>query len=167
MFFLMELGNWRPIRINALASRTILYQLAARARPPFPLNTRTETVILYGHSFVVHNNNRKDAWVWGTIYNWKSCTRDSGTLPTKPWPLLGFLILCTVGRTPWTGVQLVARPPPTHRTIRTQNKLTKTSMSWVGFEPTSPAFERAKTVHALDSAATGIGKTWHYGTLKC
>jgi hypothetical protein len=27
----------------------------------------------------------------------------------------------------------------------------------VGFEPTIPAFERAKTVHALDSAATVIG----------
>jgi hypothetical protein len=28
---------------------------------------------------------------------------------------------------------------------------------WVGFEPTIPAFERAKTVHALDRAATVIG----------
>jgi hypothetical protein len=32
-------------------------------------------------------------------------------------------------------------------------------MPWVGFEPTIPAFERAKTVHALDSAATVIGTT--------
>jgi hypothetical protein len=30
-------------------------------------------------------------------------------------------------------------------------------MSWVEFEPTIPASERAKTVHALDHAATGIG----------
>jgi hypothetical protein len=30
-------------------------------------------------------------------------------------------------------------------------------MHWVGFEPTIPVFERAKTVHALDSAATVIG----------
>jgi hypothetical protein len=30
-------------------------------------------------------------------------------------------------------------------------------MSRVGFEPTIPAFERAKTVHALDRAATVIG----------
>jgi hypothetical protein len=30
-------------------------------------------------------------------------------------------------------------------------------MPWVGFEPTIPAFERAKTVHALDRAATVIG----------
>jgi hypothetical protein len=28
----------------------------------------------------------------------------------------------------------------------------------VGFEPTIPAFERAKIVHALDSAATVIGR---------
>jgi hypothetical protein len=36
-------------------------------------------------------------------------------------------------------------------------KLTQTSMAWMGFEPTIPAFERAKTVHALDCPATVIG----------
>jgi hypothetical protein len=30
-------------------------------------------------------------------------------------------------------------------------------MPWVGSEPTIPAFEQAKTVHALDRAATVIG----------
>jgi hypothetical protein len=30
-------------------------------------------------------------------------------------------------------------------------------MPWVGFESTIPASERAKTVHALDRAATVIG----------
>jgi hypothetical protein len=40
---------------------------------------------------------------------------------------------------------------------QTQNKHKKTSMPRVGFEPTIPAFERAKTVHALDRAATVIG----------
>jgi hypothetical protein len=30
-------------------------------------------------------------------------------------------------------------------------------MSWMGFEPTIPAFEQAKTVHALDRAATVTG----------
>jgi hypothetical protein len=64
-----------------------------------------------------------------------------------------------VGRTPWTGDQPVARPLPTHRTTQTQNKHTQTSMSWVGFEPTIPALERAKVVHALDRTATVIG---HY-----
>jgi hypothetical protein len=38
-----------------------------------------------------------------------------------------------------------------------QKKRTQTSMPWVGFESTIPAFERAKTVHALDRAATAIG----------
>jgi hypothetical protein len=32
-------------------------------------------------------------------------------------------------------------------------------MLQVGFEPTIPVFERAKTVHALDSAATVTGET--------
>jgi hypothetical protein len=33
-----------------------------------------------------------------------------------PWPLFGFLILHTVGRTPWTGDQPVASPLPINRT---------------------------------------------------
>jgi hypothetical protein len=74
-----------------------------------------------------------------------------------------FLILYTIGRTPWTGHQSVARPLPTHRTTQTQNKHTQTSMPWVGFEPTIPAFERAKTVHASDHAATVIGATKYIG----
>jgi hypothetical protein len=39
----------------------------------------------------------------------------------------------------------------------TQNERTQTSMPRVRFEPMIPAFERAKTVHALDRAATVIG----------
>jgi hypothetical protein len=31
-------------------------------------------------------------------------------------------------------------------------------MPWEGFETTIPVFEQAKTVHALDRAATVIGK---------
>jgi hypothetical protein len=34
----------------------------------------------------------------------------------------------------------------------------QTSMPWVGFEPTIPASERTKTVHALDRAATVTGE---------
>jgi hypothetical protein len=74
-----------------------------------------------------------------------------------PWPLFQFLNPYTVGRTPWTGDQPVARPLPTHRTTQTQNKRTQTSMPRVRFEPTIPVFERAKTVHPLDRAATVIG----------
>jgi hypothetical protein len=77
-----------------------------------------------------------------------------------------FLILYTVGRNLWTGDQPVARPLPTHRTAQTQNKCTQASMSWVGFEPTIPAFERAKTVHALDRAATLSSGFWHYSWSK-
>jgi hypothetical protein len=80
----------------------------------------------------------------------------------EPWPLSQFLNLYTVGRTPGTGDQPVARPLPTHRTTQTQNKCKKTSMHGVGFEPMIPVFEWAKTVHALDRAATVIGTTSFY-----
>jgi hypothetical protein len=73
-----------------------------------------------------------------------------------PWPLFRFFNPYTVGRSPWTGDQPVARPLPTHRTIQTQNKRTQTSMPRVGLEPTIRVFERMKTVHALDRAATVI-----------
>jgi hypothetical protein len=43
-----------------------------------------------------------------------------------------------------------------HRTIQTQQKRAQTSMPCVGFEATIPAFERAKTDHASDRAATVI-----------
>jgi hypothetical protein len=42
-------------------------------------------------------------------------------------------------------------------TTQTQNKGTQTSMPRVGFEPTIPVFEGAKTVHALDRAVTVFG----------
>jgi hypothetical protein len=57
-----------------------------------------------------------------------------------------------------TGDQPVARPLLTHRTAQIQNKRIQTSMHEVGFEPTIPVFERAKTVHALDRAANVIGR---------
>jgi hypothetical protein len=53
--------------------------------------------------------------------------------------------------------QPVARPLPEHRIAQTQSKRTQTSMPQVGFEPTIPVFERAKTIHALDPAAIVIG----------
>jgi hypothetical protein len=37
-----------------------------------------------------------------------------------PWPLFSFLILYTVGRTPWTGDKPVARPLPIQRTTQTE-----------------------------------------------
>jgi hypothetical protein len=67
------------------------------------------------------------------------------------------LNLYTVGSIPWTGDQPVTRPLPTHRTAETQNKRRQTSMRQVGFELTTPVFERAKTDHALGRAAIAIG----------
>jgi hypothetical protein len=61
------------------------------------------------------------------------------------------------GMSTLAGDQPVARPLPAHGTAQTQNKRTETSIPRVGFEPTIPAFERAKTVHASDRAATVIG----------
>jgi hypothetical protein len=82
--------------------------------------------------------------LYGCTASWTSAT------------FFSFLIQYTVGRTPWTGVQPVARPQPTHRTTQTQNKHTQTSMPRVGFQPMTPMFKRVKTVHALDHTATVI-----------
>jgi hypothetical protein len=77
-----------------------------------------------------------------------------------PWPLLQFRNhFYADGRTPWTSDQPVARPLPKRRTTQTQNKLIHTSMPEVGFEPTIPALERAKTVHALGRPHTNRVKT--------
>jgi hypothetical protein len=46
----------------------------------------------------------------------------------------------------------------TYRTPETQNKCTQTFMPRVVFEPTIQVLQRVKTVHALDSATTVIGK---------
>jgi hypothetical protein len=53
---------------------------------------------------------------------------------------------------------LVISPSQGRYLTQTQNKHKQTSMPRVGFEPAIPAFERAKTVHALDRAATVIGE---------
>jgi hypothetical protein len=60
-----------------------------------------------------------------------------------------FLIPYTFCRTPWTGDQPLARLLPTLRAVQTQNKCTQASMPRVGFEPSTPVFERDKTVDAL------------------
>jgi hypothetical protein len=109
------------------------------------------------------------------MINWVAdCRRDLSPLSIYLWlysPLLGlgrffsFLLLYTVGRIPWTGDRPVARPLHTHRRIQTQSKCTETAMPWVSFEPTIPAFERAKTVHASDRTAT-VNGTWAHFYMK-
>jgi hypothetical protein len=62
---------------------------------------------------------------------------------------LSFLTFYTVGRTPWTGDQPVARPLPAHRTAQTQKKRRQISIPRMGFESTIPVFVRAKSVSCL------------------
>jgi hypothetical protein len=57
-----------------------------------------------------------------------------------------------IGRISRTGDQPVSMPLPTNRTTQTLNKRTQC----VGFEPTFPAFERAKIYHALEYGATAM-----------
>jgi hypothetical protein len=54
-------------------------------------------------------------------------------------------------------LERVISPSQGRHLTQTQNRRKQTSMPRVRFEPTIPAFERAKTVHALDRAATVIG----------
>jgi hypothetical protein len=74
---------------------------------------------------------------------------------SRPWPLIQFRkhFSQTVG--------LLGRviSPPQGRYLNTgqhKHKINahQTSMPWEGFKPTTPAFEWAKTVHALDRVAT-------------
>jgi hypothetical protein len=76
------------------------------------------------------------------------------------WALVAFHLpdLFTIGRTPWKSDQLVARPLPKYRTAETQqNTYTPNIHALSGFELTITASGRAKTVHALDCAATVTG----------
>jgi hypothetical protein len=61
---------------------------------------------------------------------------------------LSILILNTSGGTPWTGDQPVAMLLPTHRKHK-QSKHTETSNPRVGFESTTPVFQRANTGQKL------------------
>jgi hypothetical protein len=67
----------------------------------------------------------------------------------KRFVLPEFLNPKTVGRTPWTVNQAVARSLPKYRTTQTQKNAHtyQTSMPEVGFEPTITASARAKIVH--------------------
>jgi hypothetical protein len=75
-------------------------------------------------------------------------------------PFFSFLIAYTVGRTLWTGDQPVARLLLVLIGQHKHRINAHTSMPSVGFEPKNPVFERAKTVHALDRAATVIGPSY-------
>jgi hypothetical protein len=72
--------------------------------------------------------------------------------PVGPWPLLQFLNPIHSRQDSLDGESARLKAA-----TYTQNKRTQTSMPRVGFEPTTPVFERAKTVHALGRAVTVIG----------
>jgi hypothetical protein len=76
-----------------------------------------------------------------------------------PWPLLQFrnhfYIDC---RIPWTGDQSVARPLPTHRTTKTHKNSHTDIHALSGTGTHDPSIIAEKTVHALDGAATVIGR---------
>jgi hypothetical protein len=77
-------------------------------------------------------------------------------------PLLGpglcfsFVILYTVGRTPWTGDQPVTRPLPTHRTVQTKNKRTQTSNASSGIRTHVPSVRADEDSSCLSGGATVI-----------
>jgi hypothetical protein len=86
--------------------------------------------------------------------------------PCGSWPLFQSPDLFTIGRTPWTSDQLLARPLTKHRTAQTQNKhiyTHQTSIPWVGFEPTITASEQAKTVHGrINPRFLDLDTSWRW-----
>jgi hypothetical protein len=76
-----------------------------------------------------------------------------------PWPLFQFqnrVLVQSVGLLERGISPPVARPLHRHRATQTQNKHTQTSMHRVGFEPTTPVYERVTTIYALGHVATVI-----------
>jgi hypothetical protein len=74
-----------------------------------------------------------------------------------PWPLFQFLDLLQSQPNSLDGGSARHKAATRTQNRKIQNERTQTSMSQVGLELTIPVFERAKTVHALDGAATVIG----------
>jgi hypothetical protein len=74
--------------------------------------------------------------------------------------LLTFFIVYKVGTTPCRRDRAVGRPLPTPDNRNTE--VTQTSIPRLEFEPTIPAFKRAKTFHSLHCAATVISKPFLY-----
>jgi hypothetical protein len=75
-----------------------------------------------------------------------------------PWPLFQFLSPVHSRYDSSDGGSASRKACYLHTEQHKENKRTQTSMSQVGFEPTTPAFERAKTVHDLDRVATVISR---------
>jgi hypothetical protein len=75
-----------------------------------------------------------------------------------PWKALFPLSFLILTQSVWLIGREISLSPG--RYLHKKSKRRKTSMPRVGFEPTIPASERAKTVHALDCAAIAIGVSY-------
>jgi hypothetical protein len=117
-----ELPTWRLFQIPIFT--LLLYPLFVT---DWPLNHSAYYIVVY-------------IWPQKSLYGSTVLLLDLGLF-------FSFLILYTVGRTPWTGNQPVSRILPKHSTAQTQNNRKEISMSRMGFETKIQAFERAKTVH--------------------
>jgi hypothetical protein len=127
--------------------RTELYSLPSQISTIISLFQKTSFMEIVEHLFLI-------SWL---IFLFPVAPNLEHRTSVKRFFSLQFLNPKTVGRTPWMVDQPVARPLP----IQTQNKHRQTFIPWVGFESTIPAFELAKTFHALDRAATVIGLLTH------
>jgi hypothetical protein len=88
---------------------------------------------------------------WCSVY----ChSNDSRSRPSDLF--VTFLYNRHFSRSPWMGDRQIASPLPTQNST-THKKCGHTSMPRPGIEPTVPAFDRCKTIRALDRAATGAG----------
>jgi hypothetical protein len=67
-------------------------------------------------------------------------------------------MLYTVGRTPWTGISTSPERYYAQHSTDTECEHTQTSVPRAVFEPTTPAFEQAKTIHGLERGVTFIGE---------
>jgi hypothetical protein len=68
-----------------------------------------------------------------------------------------FLVLYTVGRTPCTGDQPVARPLPTHRTTHTIKPHNTDNHTLSGIRTHNPSIRASENSSSLDRAATVVG----------
>jgi hypothetical protein len=68
-----------------------------------------------------------------------------------PWPHFSFLFLYTFGRIPWTGVQPIARPLPTHTYIRASSGIQTHDPSVRGCENISCLRQHGNCDRFLDS----------------
>jgi hypothetical protein len=110
-------------------------------------------LIKRGNTIDLQRSRCKDWFLWSTyIHTYIPVTPTlEHRRSVKCFISLQFLNPNTVGRTPWMGDEPVTKPRPI------QNKHRQTFMSWLGFEATIPACERAKAVHVLDREVTVIG----------